>query len=93
MDCARVMRGMNSIAKADTPFDASAFNPSREPIGSIMPAKIAPGLIACSSSCEGRPTFRMTSAWETASAAFWTISAPASLKSWSGMNDRSPAPA
>ena len=93
MTCARVMRGISSMAKAATLASASAFTASVWPYGSMMATTRAPGLRPFSSPSAGRRTLRTTSASLAASSARPAIVAPAASNSPSGMPAFRPAPA
>ncbi len=89
MTCARVMRGINSIANADTPASAIVFSAASLPYGSMIAMTSAPRLYCASSLASGRFTLMMMSASFSASAL--TV-APTAVNSESGRPDLMPAP-
>src|SRR6201988_3826957 len=89
MTCARVMRGISSIANADTPASAIVFSAASLPYGSMIATTSAPRLYCGSSDASGRFTLMMMSASFSASAL--TVAPPA-VNSESGRPDWTPAP-
>ena len=89
MTCARVMRGISSIANADTPASAIVFSAASLPYGSMIAMTSAPRLYCASSLASGRFTLMMMSASFNASAL--TV-APTAVNSESGRPDLMPAP-
>ena len=83
------MRGINSIAKAETPASAIVFSAASLPYGSMMAITSAPRLYCANSLASGRFTLMMMSASFSASAL--TV-APAAVNSESGRPDLMPAP-
>ncbi len=79
MTCARVMRGISSMANSATPVLASASRPSASEKGSSMPISAAPFFIALAMAGSGRRTVSTMSASPTASASLLAILAPAAL--------------
>ena len=78
MLCARLMRGISSMANSATPDLASAAKPSASENGSSMPISAAPFFMLLTMSGLGRRTVSTISAPATASASEPAISAPAS---------------
>jgi hypothetical protein len=88
IDCARVMRGISSSAKAVTPLAASASTSARlvsAPSGDIRtwPLRSKPSSSAPSSADIGRWILNTMSPADAADAASGTIFAPASRYAWS----------
>ena len=79
MLCARVMRGINSMANSATPDLASASRPAASENGSSMPITAAPFFMLLASAALGRRTVSTMSAFATASASDLAILAPASV--------------
>src|SRR5581483_2265755 len=92
MTCARVIRGISSMANNLTPVLASASSPSASENGSSMPISAAPFFIALTIAASGRRTVSTMSASPTASASLPAILAPAAAYSSSEIRERSPAP-
>src|SRR4051812_1710997 len=93
MTWARVMRGISSMAKAETPALASACSASVWPYGSMMAMAMAPRRREPISPGPGRRTVSTTSASRAASWGPCAIVAPAASNSRSGTPARVPAPA
>jgi hypothetical protein len=88
IDCARLIRGIRSIASAVAPVAAMAASPSGSPSGLRKPTRIVPAR-RCVSSCEdGGATFAITSAPQGSPS-----SAPAATYCSSVAPAASPAPA
>ncbi len=77
MDCARVMRGMNSMAKAVAPVLARSASAAAFPNGSMMQMRARFCLAPASSAAEGRRTRSAMSAPASVVAASGPIFAPA----------------
>src|SRR5205085_6731772 len=88
-----VMRGISSMAKAETPAVASPCRAASLPYGSMMATTTAPGFAPESSPSPGRRTLRITSAARSASSRLAATVAPAASNSASGMPAPAPAPA
>src|SRR5690349_12360038 len=91
MDCARVIRGIHSIASASSPAPAYASMTSRRRRGSSAPTSSAPCSAPASDFGSGPSTARMMLLPFSASFLL-AILAPAASKSVSGTEARSPAP-
>ena len=78
--CARVVRGIDSIANATTPRAASRSIPSGSLSGARNPISTVPGSSSATSSAVGRPT-RTTAPAPASSSARETTSAPAAAYS------------
>ena len=92
MDCARVMRGISSMAKAETPAFAMAARSFSLPYGSMIATMIAPFLHLAASSALGRRTQSTISAPFNVASLPLAIVAPASLNSSSETAELEPAP-
>ena len=77
IDCARLILGTSSIAKASTPAAAYASTASRPPYGESIPTSAAPRRIAESSSVVGARTFSTRSASARSDAPSSTSRTPA----------------
>ncbi len=90
---ARVMRGMASMLMALTPAFASFCASSGLASVPSVPMRTEPSRSISTSSSDGLPTRRTTSAWEYRLAASGTSVAPASRYASSVFEEASPAPA
>ncbi len=79
MTCARVIRGISSMAKTDSPALASAASAASLPNGSAVASTSAPLAAPASADASGRRTARITSAPLTAAEALASTFAPASV--------------
>ena len=79
MLCARLIRGISSMANSATPVLASASRPSASENGSSMPISAAPFFMPLASAGVGRLTVSTMSALATASSSVLAILAPAAL--------------